>query len=112
MRRALDIDEKSYGPQHPNLARDLNNLAQLLQATNRLSEAEPLFERCVVSHLKFCLLTGNLHPSLRTVFENYLGFLTKMALSGDEISKRVWALGTEAGFDDEGYQRVLEQVLT
>ena len=112
MRRALDIDEKSYGPQHPDVAIRLNNLAQLLQATNRLSEAGPLFERCVVSHLKFCLLTGHLHPNLRTVFENYLGFLTKMALSGDEISKRVWALGAEAGFDDEGYQRVLEQVLT
>ena len=35
-----------------------------------------------------------------------------MALRGDEFGKRVWALGTEAGFDREGYQRVLEQVLT
>ena len=59
--------------------------------------------------LPFNLSTGHLHPNLRTVFENYLGFLTKMALSGDEISKRVWALGTEAGFDVEGYRRVLER---
>ncbi len=36
MKRALAIDEKSYGPDHPDVARDLNNLAQLLQATNRL----------------------------------------------------------------------------
>jgi hypothetical protein len=35
MRRALDIDEKSYGPAHPNVAIRLNNLAQLLQATCR-----------------------------------------------------------------------------
>ena len=34
MRRALAIDEKS-GTEHPNVARDLNNLAQLLKATNR-----------------------------------------------------------------------------
>ena len=27
MRRALAIDEQSYGPDHPNVARDLNNLA-------------------------------------------------------------------------------------
>ena len=27
MRRALAIDEKSYGPDHPNVATDLNNLA-------------------------------------------------------------------------------------
>ena len=48
MRRALAIDEKSFGPDHPNVARDLNNLAQLLQATNRLAEAEPLMRRALV----------------------------------------------------------------
>ena len=42
MRRALAIDEKSYGPDHPDVATDLNNLAGLMQATNRLAEAEPL----------------------------------------------------------------------
>ena len=31
----------------PNVARDLNNLAQLLQATNRLAEAEPLMRRAL-----------------------------------------------------------------
>ena len=45
MRRALAIDEASYGPDHPDVAIDLNNLAQLLQATNRLGEAEPLSRR-------------------------------------------------------------------
>ena len=47
MRRALAIDERSYGPDHPDVARDLNNLAQLLQATNRLGEAEPLMRRAL-----------------------------------------------------------------
>ena len=42
MRRAVAIDERCYGPDHPEIAIDLNNLAQLLQATNRLAEAEPL----------------------------------------------------------------------
>jgi len=46
-RRALAIDEASYGADHPNVARDLNNLAQLLQATNRLAEAEPLMRRAL-----------------------------------------------------------------
>jgi tetratricopeptide (TPR) repeat protein len=40
MRRALDIDEKSYGPEHPKVAIRLNNLAQLLQDTKRLEAAE------------------------------------------------------------------------
>jgi len=43
-RRALSIDEKSYGPEHPKVAIRLNNLAQLLQATNRLTEAEPFYK--------------------------------------------------------------------
>jgi hypothetical protein len=47
MRRALKIDEKSYGPDHPDVARDLNNLGQLLRATNRPAEAEPLYRRAL-----------------------------------------------------------------
>ncbi|EGV29515.1 SEFIR domain protein [Thiorhodococcus drewsii AZ1] len=47
MRRALSIDEASYGPEHPNVAIRLNNLAQLLKATNRLGDAEPLMRRAL-----------------------------------------------------------------
>ena len=47
MRRALAIDEKRAGPDHPDVAIELNNLAQLLQATNRLGEAEPLYRRAL-----------------------------------------------------------------
>jgi hypothetical protein len=110
MRRALDIDEKSYGPAHPDVARDLNNLAQLLKATNRLSEAEDLSRRCVVIHLKFTHLTGYLHPNLRAAFGNYLSLAAEMALNQNEIGERIWALGIEAGFDRDGFRTVLEQV--
>ena len=48
MRRALTIDEKSFGPDHPNVAIHLNNLAQLLQDTNRLEEVEPLMRRALL----------------------------------------------------------------
>ncbi len=47
MRRALAIDEASYGPDHPDVAIHLNNLASLLQATNRLAEAEPMYRRAL-----------------------------------------------------------------
>jgi tetratricopeptide (TPR) repeat protein len=46
-RLALEFDENSFGPEHPNVAIRLNNLAQLYQATNRLSEAEPLMKRAL-----------------------------------------------------------------
>ena len=47
MRRALAIDESSFGADHPNVAIRLNNLAHLLKATNRLGEAEPLMRRAL-----------------------------------------------------------------
>ncbi len=68
MRRALAIDEASLGPDHPSVARDLNNLALLLKATNRLAEAEPLMRRALA------IVTASLgpdHPNAKTVAENY-----------------------------------------
>ena len=47
IRRSLSIDESSFGPDHPNVAIRLNNLATLLQATNRLDEAKPLIKRAL-----------------------------------------------------------------
>ena len=47
MRRALAIEEARYGLEHPKVAIGLHNLAQLLQATNRLPEAEPLMRRAL-----------------------------------------------------------------
>lgn len=42
MHRALLIDEQSLGENHPNVARDLDNLAHPLKHTTRLAEFEPL----------------------------------------------------------------------
>jgi len=47
------MDEKSHGPEHPDVALALNNLAQLLQTTNRLQEAEPLSRRAAGIMLAF-----------------------------------------------------------
>jgi len=47
MRRVLELDENSFGPDHPKVARDLNNIAQLLKSTNRVSEAEPLMRKAL-----------------------------------------------------------------
>jgi tetratricopeptide (TPR) repeat protein len=67
MRRALTMDEQSYGPEHPNVARDLNNQAQLLKATNRLSESEPLMRRVVRI---FEQSYGVNHPNVATALNN------------------------------------------
>ena len=75
MRRALAIDEQSYGAEHPNVARDLNNLALLLQATNRLAEAEPLARRAVEIFQKSL---GDQHPNTITVRENHALMVSKL----------------------------------
>ena len=47
LRRGLQIAEQHFGPNDPRTAIALNNLATLLQATNRLAEAEPLMRRAL-----------------------------------------------------------------
>ena len=79
MRRALKIDEASFGPDHPNVGIDLNNLAQLLMATNRLAEAEPLMRRALAIFEKSL---GAEHPSARTVRANYEALLAERATGG------------------------------
>ena len=39
MRRALAIDEQSFGPEHPTVAIRLNNLAMLLKDTEMKQES-------------------------------------------------------------------------
>ena len=72
-RRALAIDEKSFGPDHPNVARGLNNLAELLSATNRLAEAEPLYRRALtITEKSF----GPDHPNMAIGLNNLAELLS------------------------------------
>ncbi|MCK4886582.1 MAG: tetratricopeptide repeat protein, partial [Planctomycetes bacterium] len=73
-RRALAIDEASFGPNHPDVARDLNNLAKLLRDTNRLDEGEPLMRRALAIFEKSL---GAEHPSTVTVRRNLERFRDK-----------------------------------
>ncbi|MCA8902442.1 MAG: tetratricopeptide repeat protein, partial [Hyphomonas sp.] len=63
----LAIDEKSYGPDHPRVAIRLNNLALLLEDTNRLQEAEPLMRRALAIGEKGY---GPDHPSVAIRLSN------------------------------------------
>jgi tetratricopeptide (TPR) repeat protein len=66
-RRALEIDETSYGPDHPNVAIGLNNLGGLLLATNRWQAAEPMLRRALA------IAEGHherLHPSIARYLSN------------------------------------------
>ncbi len=66
-RRALAIGEASLGPDHPDVASGLNNLAELLRVTNRLGEAEPLFRRALAIDEASL---GPEHPDVAAVLSN------------------------------------------
>jgi len=91
MRRALAIDEASYGPDHPNVAIRLNNLALLLQDTNRLGEAEPLMRRVLaIDEASY----GPDHPSVATGLNNLASLLkdTNRLGEAEPLMRRVLAI--------------------
>ncbi len=45
--RALKIDEATYGPDHPNVAIDVNNLGSVLQDLGDLAGAQAAYERAL-----------------------------------------------------------------
>ena len=62
-RRALAIDEKALGPDHPGVAIDLNNLAALLYTKGDYAAAEPLYRRALAIDEK---TLGPDHPNVAT----------------------------------------------
>jgi tetratricopeptide (TPR) repeat protein len=91
MKRALMIDEKSYGSNHPNVAKCLNNLAQLLQTTNRLAEAEPLMKRALMIDEKSY---GPDHPTVATRLNNLARLLqiTNRLAEAEPLIKRTLSI--------------------
>jgi tetratricopeptide (TPR) repeat protein len=65
--RALAIDETAYGPDHPNVAADLNNLAQVLRDLGQLQQARPLQERALAIDEA---ALGPDHPNVATHLNN------------------------------------------
>jgi hypothetical protein len=85
IRRALAISEKSSGPDHPDVATRLHNLAGLLQTTNRLAEAEPLLRRVLDILVNFTRATGQSHAHLESARADYARALRELGRSEAEI---------------------------
>jgi hypothetical protein len=101
-RRALAIDEASYGPDHPTVAIDLNNLARLLRATNRLADAEPLSRRMLEIFFRFTHATHHEHPHLRAAIGNYERLLEDLGISPPQIRVRLDEIGSPFGIASGG----------
>jgi tetratricopeptide (TPR) repeat protein len=72
-RRALEIDEATFGPDHPNVASALNNLAVLLDERHGVHESEPLRRRALAIAEK---AHGPKHPQVATLLGNLARNLT------------------------------------
>ena len=61
--KALELGEREFGPEHPDIAKGLNNLALLYAAQAHYAEAEPLYKRALAI-LEEAL--GPDHPNIAT----------------------------------------------
>ena len=71
------------------VALQLNNLAQTLYRTNRLSDAEPLMHRALAIAILFQRQNGHEHSSYQGRLDRYIELLIGMGLDEDEIERRV-----------------------
>lgn len=65
--RLLAIREKSLGPDHPDIAWSLNNLALLYKSLGRYTDAEPLYKRASVIYEN---ALGPVHPYVAAALNN------------------------------------------
>ena len=95
MRRALAIDEQSFGAEHPSVAIDLNNLAQLLKATNRLAEAESLMRRALAIREQSY---GPEHPRVAIALNNLAVLLqdTDRLAEAEPLMRRAMAIDEQS----------------
>jgi len=73
-RKALDVAENKFGPEHPDVATSLNNLALLYDKQGQYAQAELLHMRALTIREK---VLGPYHPEVATSLNN-LAFLYKM----------------------------------
>ena len=70
LEHALILREKVLGPEHPDVAQSLNNLAELYRVQGRYADAEPHYQRALTIFEK---VLGPEHPDVATSFNNLAG---------------------------------------
>ncbi len=87
----MRLAEDEFGPDHPNTARFLNDLAVLYQALGKYAEAEPFYHRSLAIMEK---TLGPEHPNVAQSLENYAALLreTGRAKKAAEMEARAKAI--------------------
>ena len=112
LRRALAIDEQSYGAEHPHVATRLNNLASLLRETKRLTEAEPLNRRALAIDEKYF---GTEHATVAVRLNNLALLLkdTNHLAEAEPLMRRALAINEKSfGTEHASVATVLNNLAT
>jgi Tfp pilus assembly protein PilF len=72
--------EKALGPDHPDVAASLNNLAMLYDTQGNYDKAEPFYKRSLAIVEK---ALGPAHPKVATSLENVAVMYRKMKRDGE-----------------------------
>ena len=91
MRRALEINEKKFGPNHSSVTAGLGNLAGLLLKTDRSAEAELLSRRALAIDEE---RLGSNHPTVATRLNNLASILndTGRRIEAEQLVRRALAI--------------------
>jgi tetratricopeptide (TPR) repeat protein len=96
MRLSLANDMQDYGPELPNVATHLNNLAHLLQETNRRGEAELLMRRALAIDER---RHGPKHPAVATSLNN----LAQVLQNTDRLEEAEPLMRRALAIDEQHY---------
>ena len=93
--RALTIWEKGLGPDHPNVATALNNLAELYRFQGRYADADPLYKRALAMREK---TLGPNHPDVAQSLNNLAEFYRAQGrdVDAEPLYKRALAINEKA----------------
>jgi tetratricopeptide (TPR) repeat protein len=109
-RSALEIAEKSLGPNHPDTAGSLNNLAALLESKGDYAAAEPLYRRALAIAEK---TLGPNHPNTATSLDNLAGLLESEGddAAAEPLYRRALSTAEKAlGPDDPTTQEIRQNL--
>jgi CHAT domain-containing protein/Tfp pilus assembly protein PilF len=95
VQQMLAIGEKAFGPQHPNVAAALNELALVYQCQARYAEAEQLLKRSLAIYEK---ANGPDHPNVSPPLNNLASVYAALGRYGDAepLYKRALAIEEKA----------------
>ncbi len=79
-RKAVELGEAEFGPDHSTYATYLNNLAELYRAQGRYAEAEPLYKRALAIREK---ALGPEHPGVAASLNDLAGLYRDQGRYGE-----------------------------